>query len=285
MPLAELLEKIRKIQEPKKEDRLDLLLSDKTRETQSVYNSQIRKFLSWRKKISYDKWDILGFLNHLKKQRFSSSYIRGTYYALKLLFESRGWPWEAKLPKLKDTRVIKPAMPKEDIIKMILTTNTRGTAEEKTYLALSTTYGLRRAEMANLTPEDLDFEKKTIFIRTKKGGTPRSHLLPLPILNLLQQYDLGRAPSLSYLSLLFKRICRLANIEIEKGINWHTIRHRLLIELVDAGFGEIPTKKFLRWRYGESMPSYYYTKDQKEIDFEIFSKHPFLIYLENQEEV
>lgn len=280
MELSQLIEKVRKIQEPPVENRLDLLLSDKKKETRSVYNSQIRKFRSWKNKAIYDKWDILEFLNYLKKRKFSSSYIRGTYYALKLLFESKGWPWEAKLPKLEDTRVIKPAMPKEDIIRLIRAILLRGTAEEKVYLALSTTYGLRRAEMANLAPEDLDFEEKTIFIRTKKGGTPRSHLFPPPLLNLLQSSDLGRVPSTSYLSLLFKKICALADLKIEKGIGWHTLRHRLDIELVDAGLPKVAVRKFLRWSEKSDMVDYYYTPELKELDLKIFAVHPFLSYYE-----
>ncbi len=278
MALTELIERAKKIQEKPKENRLELLLSDKKKETKSVYLSQINKFHSWKSKVIYDKWDVLKFFKYLQEEGYSSAYIRGAYWAIKLYFESEGWLWEAKLPKIENTQIIKPALPKEDIIKMILTTNTRGTAEEKVYLALSTTYGLRRAEMANLSQKDFDFKENTIFIRTKKGGTPRRHLLPSQILNLLCQHDFSRVPSPSYISTLFHNITRRAGIILEKGRAWHQIRHRLNIELVEAGLSEIMILNFTRHKYRQSMVSYYYTPELKDVDEQVFRVHPFLKY-------
>ncbi len=278
MALIQLIEKAKKIQEKPKENRLELLLSDKKKETKSVYLCQINKFHSWKKKLTYDKWDVLEFFKYLQEEGYSSAYIRGAYWAVKLYFESEGWLWEAKLPKIKNTQIIKPALPKEDIIKIILATNTRGTAEEKVYLALSTTYGLRRSEMANLSQQDFDFEENTIFIRTKKGGTPRKHFIPSQILNLLCQHDFSRVPSTSYISLLFKRISGLAQLKIGGGTSWHGIRHRLNIELIEAGLPEITVLSFLRWKYKTSMAQYYYTPELRGLDEQVFRVHPFLSY-------
>lgn len=278
MPLTQLIQKAKKMQEKPEENRLELLLSDKKKETKSVYLCQINKFHSWKSKPIYDKWDVLKFFKYLQEEGYSSAYIRGAYWAIKLYFESEGWLWEAKLPKIENTQIIKPALPKEDIIKLILSTASGGTAEEKVYLALSTIYGLRRAEMANLSQQDLDFEENTIFIRTKKGGTPRKHLIPSQIFNLLCQHDFSRVPSTSYLSLLFKRISGLAQLKIEGGTSWHGIRHRLNIELIEAGLPEITVLSFLRWKYKTSMAQYYYTPELKKLDKQVFTFHPFLLY-------
>ncbi|GAI25865.1 unnamed protein product [marine sediment metagenome] len=179
---------------------------------------------------------------------------------------------------MENTQIIKPALPKEDIIKLILSTTSGGTAEEKVYLALSTTYGLRRAEMANLSQQDLDFEENTIFIRTKKGGTPRKHLIPSQILNLLCQHDFSRVPSTSYISRLFHQIGERAGLTFEKGTSWHSVRHRLNIELVEAGLSEIMILNFTRHKYRQSMVSYYYTPELKKLDEDVFRVHPFLKY-------
>lgn len=278
MALIQLIERAKKIQEKPSDNRLELLLSDKKKETKSVYLSQIKKFRSWRVKLTYDKWDVLKFFKYLQEEGYSSAYIRGAYWAIKLYFESEGWLWEAKLPKIENTQIIKPALPKEDIIKLILSTESGGTAEEKVYLALSTTYGLRRAEMANLSQEDFDFEENTIFIRTKKGGTPRKHLIPFQILNLLLRHDFSRTPSTSYISLLFQKICQNTGIILEKGRAWHQIRHRLNIELIEAGLSEISILSFLRWKYKQSMAQYYYTPELRDLDDQVFRVHPFLKY-------
>ena len=100
----QLIEKAKKIEEKPKETRLELLLSDKKKETKSVYLCQINKFHSWKKKIIYDKWDVLEFFKYLQEEGYSSAYIRGAYWALKLYFESEGWLWEAKLPKIENTQ-------------------------------------------------------------------------------------------------------------------------------------------------------------------------------------
>lgn len=278
MQLSQLVDKTKVAFNPKNTDtdKLSLLLSDKTRETQSVYRSQIAKFQSWKNKDRYDKWDILTYIKHLKDKGFSTSYIRGTFFALKLFFESQGWPWEAKLPKLKDTKIVKPALPKEDVIKLIETAKQGGAAEEIVYLALSSVYGLRRLEMANLTPDDFDFSANTIFVRTKKGGMPRKHLIPPQILHLLHSFDFGRTLSCSSLNIMFKIMCVKAGVYTEKGINFHSIRHRLNIELVEAGLPEITILEFLRWKYRMSMAQYYYTPDQRALDSKVFSVHPFL---------
>lgn len=280
MQLSQLIDKVRRIEAKLDTGKFELLLSDKTKETQSVYRSQVTKFRLWKKKDTYGKWDVLAYVKHLKDKGFSSSYIRGSFFALKLFFESQGWPWEAKLPKLRDTKIVKPAMPKDDVIRLIQTTKARGTAEEQICLALSSTYGLRRSEIANLIPDDLDFDNNTIFIRTKKGGTPRSHLIPPQLLILLGSFDFSRTPSVGTVNLLFKMICVKAGLPIKKGVNWHGIRHRLNIELIEAGLPEITILEFLRWKYRQSMAAYYYTPDQRDVDKRVFEVHPFLKYYE-----
>ncbi len=258
-----------------KDDKLMLLLSDKTKETQCVYMSQIRKFQDWRTKNVYTKWDVIEFLKHLQDQRFSSSFIRGTYYALRLFFESEGWLWEVKMPKLSNP-LPQIAMSKNDVVELIQGTLANGSPEEKTYLALSTTYGLRRAELAQITGKDFDLIKKTIFIRTKKGGVSRNHLIPDSISPFLSSSSFNGTRSPYSISMLWHLIEQHTDLHFDAGVAWHAIRHRLNVELVEAGVPEIAILNFMRWRYKSSMVLYYFTPDQRESDEKIFSVHPFI---------
>ena len=283
--LLKLIERAKKAKPSPGNDRFELLLSDKRKETRSVYNCQVRKFLSHNPKPTYDKWDVLDYLKSLKASRYSSSYIRGSYYALKLFFEASGWPWELKLPKMEDTPVAKPALSEEEVIALIRAINIGGTAEEKAYLALSTTYGLRRIEMAQLSDGDFDWPERTVFVRTRKGGTPRKHLIPDQISQLLESYQFG--PALSekeidrirqHLSILWKIMCLRAGLELKSGLGWHAIRHAVDTALIERGVHPYKIDKFLRWKYEEKkrMSAYYFTPDLKKLDLEIFSIHPFL---------
>jgi len=276
--LLELIERAKKARPSLGNDRFDLLLSDKRKETRSVYNCQVRKFLKYRPKLAYDKWDVLDYIKYLKASGYSSSYIRGTYYALKLFFEASGWPWDLKLPKIEETTSFKPTLSEEEIIGLIRSIKIEGTAEEKAYLALSTTYGLRRCEMAQLTNDDFDWQEKTIFVRTRKGGNPRKHLIPDSILLILNRHDFGRVLSTSYLSLLWKTISLKGGLKLENGLGWHGVRHALNTALIERGVHHLKISEFLRWKYEKkrSMVAYYYSPNQRELDLEIFELHPFL---------
>ena len=262
------------------DDKLDILLSDKKKETKNVYLSHIRKFVSFTgNKATYDKWDVRRYIAYLREAGYSSNYIKTAWYALKLFYESKDLDWDFKrsdTPKLERDEVKKIVMPPDDVKKLILYTKVNGFPEEKVILALSTTYGLRRAEIASIRNENLDTD--TILIKTKKHGETRRHLIPSEIAFIKNfNYD-KKMPSVSTISTIFDNLCLRAKIKRQFRQGIHSLRRSLVVALTDAGIPELTMKNFLRWRVRRDIAQEYYRPDYRKVDTLIFSKHPFLKY-------
>jgi len=259
---------------------LNILLDDLKPETRSVYLTHIRKFKRFVGRSSYDKWDVKRYINHLRGKGFSSSTINTCWFALKLLFEAEDIPWDMRRrdkPKLESNEFNVPVMPVEDIRKLIGYVRKRGVLDEKVIIALSTTYGLRRAEIAGIRNEDID--EDTLFIRTKKHGRQRMHLVPEEI-RFIADFDFGKMPATSTLSFKFNSLCKRAGIKREYRQGFHSIRHSLNIELAGTGIPPLRIADFMRWERKDlgELPRYSRAKRSgfKQIDREIFSQHPFL---------
>jgi len=262
------------------DDKLSILLSDKKKETRSVYLSQIKKFVTFTgNKVNYDKWDIRRYIAHLREANYSSNYIKTSWYALKLFFESRDLPWEFRrgdTPKLERDEVKKIVMAADDVRKLIFYTRTNGFDDEKVIIALSTIYGLRRAEIASIKNENLDTD--TILIRTKKHGETRRHLIPQEIGFIKNfKYD-KKMPSVSTISTIFDNLCLRAKIKREFRQGIHSLRRSLVIGLTEAGIPELTMKNFLRWHERGDIAQEYYRPDFRKVDKMIFEKHPFLLH-------
>lgn len=261
-------------------ERLGLLLRNKSEQTKKAYLVCIEKFLQFAGlKDTYDEWDVRRFAEKLDKDGFSASYISLSYWAIKTLFEAQREELNLELKGIlpREEEKIQPAMSVKNIRKLIETTKAKGSPKQKALLALSTTFGLRVSEMAALKGEDIDLGERSILIRTKKGGRTRKHLLPDEILPIITSYPFNGDMSASGLNSCFRWICSLAGVKREKREVWHSLRRRLLIELVNARVPEEKIYKFLRWRRRDfQMISVYYNVKDEDVDKEIFQIHPFL---------
>lgn len=254
------------------DDKLDILLSDKKKESKSVYLSQIRKFIKFAgDRARYDKWDVRRYIANLREDGYSSNYIKGSWYALKLFFESRDLPWDFRrgdVPKLERDEVKKIVMPFDDAKRLIEYTRQSGFDDEKVIIALSTTYGLRRSEIASLRSENID--KDTIFIKTKKHGEARKHLIAKEI-SFIKEFNFDKKmPSTSTTNTIFNSLCLGAKIKRERGQNIHSIRRFLVVYLTGAEIPELMMKNYLRWRVRGDIAQEYYRPDFREVDSKIF---------------
>lgn len=187
------------------------------------------------------------------------------------------WPMPKRsAPRVEDGDVVAPALPVEDIAKMI-TAAKEGRLElpEAAFVALSTTFGLRREELARVRPEHI--KDGTIFVDTVKGGTARIHRIPREIIPFVTQYRFDWVHSLFLLSQLYHQIEFKCGIEHREGTGWHSPRRTLDTRLLDR----LPlpaVRLFLRWKVKGSsdMPLRYYSKELAENDREVFAVHPFL---------
>ena len=232
-------------------------------------------------KENYTRADVIAFLAHLRKRGLLQSTINKDLKAIKVVARVQGW----QFPKLPLRRVspdeIRRTILSLETIGSIITLGKQGLLSdtELCYLALATTYGLRRVEMARLKPSSFP-DKHRLIVETAKGGSKTTHLVPPQIAPYLGSFRHYEADSLTH---MFHRIAGKVGLDIEAGYGWHSIRRGLTTELILSEASALNVLRFMRWADASTrgefgMLAIYAKKDQVRIDKEIFKIHPFLSY-------
>lgn len=258
--------------------------------TVGQYVNRVRHFLEKvGVKESYSKIDILNYIRSLRENGYKETYVLFNYHVLKSFFDCLEIPFPIKrLARQVTDPPSRPKLTYEDVAILITEGKEKCNDYELAFLALSTVYGLRRVELAQLTSNDINLKKKRLVVRTRKRGEMREHLIPKEIVPILKNYDFSESLSPSTLSKYFHDICSKCGVVVEKGYGWHSIRRRLVIELLNAGLLPRDIHQFMRWKrakgtIGTIMPEImipYTEKDTKSLDTKIFESHPFLEYWE-----
>jgi len=278
-------EKIHKIKQKQiinVSDKFNLLLSRRKPETKSVYVSEINKFLNFTKKqgIDIDSWAVRKFFDHLENNEYSRSYQRNAWFALKKYFKALGIPWELdtnEYPQLDKSRVAKVTLSREQVIRMIKIIQSYGSDKEKVLLCLCSVYALRRSEVCGIKEKDINREQNILYIRTKKNGEPRYHLIPEEIRSYIYPWDFDTRISISGASVIFNNILKKAKIKKLPRMGIHSLRRSVITELNSSGIAPMRVYNFARWKRGQfGMLSEYDNPDFREVDKQIFKKHPFL---------
>lgn len=232
-------------------------------------------------KERYTRADVTAFLAHLRKRGILQSTIDKDLKTIKLLAEIQGWQFpKLSLRRVNPDEVRRTILSKETIGSMI-TLGKQGLLKdiELCYLALATTYGLRRVEMMRLTPSSFPNEHHLI-VDTAKGGSKTTHLIPPQIAPYLGSFKRYEADSLTH---MFHRIAQKAGLNTGAGYGWHSIRRSLATELILSEASSLNVLRFMRWSDASTRGEFgmlviYAKKDQERIDEEIFKIHPFLGY-------
>lgn len=153
-------------------------------------------------------------------------------------------------------------------------------------LVVSTVYGVRRVELAQLTKEDIS--KNSIYIKTRKGGEARTHIIPNEVKKYIKsKFAREREYDPSYISRNFIKLMEDMNFEHKSGYAWHAIRRRLSTELrKKQREGKVDREdifSYFRWSQADDILDEYTVFDEKEVDTDhgmidnkIFAVHPFL---------
>lgn len=94
-----------------------------------------------------------------------------TVAALKRLFSANGQEWplaRRDMPRATKRRPRGKGLTGERLRDLITRVRFKGTAEQKFYLALSSTYGFRRDELGGISADDIDPKAHTITVGTLK---------------------------------------------------------------------------------------------------------------------
>jgi hypothetical protein len=255
---------------------MDLMARGKDIETARCWRRWTMKFeICCGTKSKYDRDDVVRYLSCLREQGYRQSSIDVMVRPLKLLAQIQGWTFpRLAMPKVRDGDVRRPMFSHEEVCQLIRRGKEVLSSRELAYLALSTTYGLRREELSSLGRID-----GKVTVNTVKGGPVTTHVVPGEIKPYLAGYE---RTGVRYMSFVFRRIVRkLGVILLEENYGWHAIRRALATELVSTDVSLLNLLRFMRWSdaslKGEfGMLAIYAKRNQEEIDMSIFKVHPFL---------
>jgi len=165
------------------------------------------------------------FFLHRREKGIGERTLAKEFVQLNKLAVANDWPW----PFTKDDRPLAeeepftPAFTPEEI-ETLIKARDKYSKGELFYLAVSTTWGLRREEMVRIRKRD--YNKQTIKIKAAKRGRRVEHIIPDAINDILQAYH-PKLSNINSLSYMFYRILAKAGMEQRKGYGWHSIRRTL----------------------------------------------------------
>lgn len=243
----------------------------------------------------YSRMKVEKFLDHMKaKHKYGQGSLNFAFRVVRTVYERNkmDWPFNrGEAPMVRENDVNAPALNPVTIRRMIATSRGSDNIEARTCLVLSTLYGLRREEMANLKQEDVRIKDRTIYIGTLKHGRERSHLIPDRVVHYLEEFDFDRARSEFLLLQWWYQLESYISLKHIDKVGWHSIR-RTLDTLLLKDFSETDVRSFMRWkqrtsqnmtfRYsatkfvGEEEDVVELSGESLQVDAAIFKKHPFL---------
>lgn len=218
--------------------------------TINTYSEALKSFLTFCntkaiKEITND--DVIAYNNdYILKHNLSSSYQNQIVNAIKLYFKIvKETAIEIdKVHRPKREKVLPNVLSKEEI-KAIL--EAPKNLKHKAMLSMIYSCGLRRSELLNLIPNDIDSKRNVVIIRQSKGKKDRITPLSPKILELLRDYYKEYGPkiylfegqekntqySARSLEEVLKKSIKLA--KINKPVTLHWLRHSYATHLLESG--------------------------------------------------
>lgn len=218
--------------------------------TINTYSEALKSFLTFCntkaiKEIAND--DVIAYNNdYILKHNLSSSYQNQIVNAIKLYFKivKESAIEIDKVHRPKREKVLPNVLSKEEI-KAIL--EAPKNLKHKAMLSMIYSCGLRRSELLNLIPNDIDSKRNVVIIRQSKGKKDRITPLSPKILELLRDYYKEYSPkiylfegqekntqySARSLEEVLKKSITLA--KINKPVTLHWLRHSYATHLLESG--------------------------------------------------
>jgi integrase/recombinase XerD len=191
--------------------------------------------------------DVIAFNNdYILKNNFSSSFQNQVVNSIKLFFSQlQGANINVELVHRPKREKLLPNVLSKEEIKQILNAPTN--IKHKAMLSLIYACGLRRSELLNLKPNDIDSNRGVIIIRQAKGKKDRIAPLSEKILVMLREYYQSFKPSTwlfegqtinekydeRSLASVLKNA--LAKTKITKPVSLHWLRHSYATHLLENG--------------------------------------------------
>ncbi len=238
--------------------------------------------------------DFRRYFLHRREKDISERTLTKEFIQLKKLAEANNWPWPFTTddkPVAEEEPFAPAFMPEE--IETLIRARDEYSKGELFYLAVSTTWGLRREEMVRIRKRDYNEQTIKIKIAKQKARALRvEHVIPDEINSILQNYH-PKLKSRGSLGYVFYRVLNKAGIERRKGYGWHSIRrtlrtllewnlaeNRLPLSLVADYMGWSKTQKGIVYGSTPMLGVYSHPEiistDPFGIDKLVLGVHPFL---------
>ncbi len=222
-------------------------LSESTIQT---YSDAIKTFLAFyndKAVEEIDNLDLIRFNNdYILKKGLSSSYQNQLANGIKkfyIIIEHRKMD-VSLIHRPKKEKTLPNVLSKQEV-KMILEAHTN--IKHRMMLSLIYSCGLRRSELLNLKPSDIDSKRGIVIIRLAKGKKDRIAPLSEKILELLRVYYKanrpkvylfeGQTPGEMYDERSLQQVLKSALIKakVAKPVSLHWLRHSYATHLLESG--------------------------------------------------
>lgn len=226
----------------------DLQLAGYSQKTQQSYLMAVRGLAKFyrRSPDELSEEEVRAFFLHLINERKSApSTVRIYLYGIKFFFTKtlqRQWAFLDLVRPAKSKKL--PVVLSQEEVRTILGRIRNPVVRMS--LRLIYFCGLRVSEATRLTPADVDWERRLLWVRAGKGGKDRSIPLPSGMLETLKNYRQrcqcrswlfpgknGGSLSISALQRGFGDAVRLSGVE--KRASVHTLRHSYATHLLERG--------------------------------------------------
>lgn len=212
------------------------------------YCTQFLKFLQFIQPKTCDDFtsaEVHKYLLHLAERKFSISAQNVAINAIKFYLEQvKDGPRQVYYIDRPRKEFKLPTVLSEEEVKALLWATNN--LKHRCLMFMLYSSGLRRSELLNLTKQDLDFDRKMVYVRQGKGRKDRTTLLSAVAAQYISHYlELykphywlfegpdGKQYSASSLNKIIHVNAKKVNIS--KRVSAHTLRHSFATHLLEHG--------------------------------------------------